>query len=158
MRYLDFTWGIFLISWGYISTISRIFGNPTMRMKTLNITVVTSLYSCRLFSLCPSLTVNLQKVPQILATHSEIDQILFTTVYGRLIYNSSSLFLIIQFTVLVSIVTTTIIYIQRPNDFSLLGCYEVLFRVLSYFDFTFRESTYTVLLFISIILLVNYTL
>ena len=91
-------------------------------MKTLNITVAMSLYSCSIVSLYLSLTVNLQKVPQILAKLSEIDQLLSTRVYGRLIYTSSRLFLVIQLIVLLSIVRTTVIYIQLPSDFSLLGC------------------------------------
>jgi len=75
-----------------------------------------SLYSCRIVSLCLSLTFNLQKVSQILATLQEIDQLLFTTVYKRQIYNSSRLFIVIQFTVLVSIVTTTVIYIIYKRE------------------------------------------
>jgi hypothetical protein len=68
-------------------------------MKTLYITAVTSLYSCSIVSLCLSLTVNIQKVPQMLATLCGIDQLLFTMVYGRQIYSSSRLFLVMQFTV-----------------------------------------------------------
>ena len=49
-------------------------------MKTLNTKVAMSLYSCSTVSLYLSLTVNLQKILQILAKLSEIDELLFTTV------------------------------------------------------------------------------
>jgi hypothetical protein len=63
-------------------------------MKTLDITVAMSLYSCSIVSMCRSLTVNLQKVPQILSKLSDIDQLLFTMIYVRQIYKSAWLFLV----------------------------------------------------------------
>jgi hypothetical protein len=95
-------WLIFLVVLQYINVTINIIENVTLQQKILEVLFSVSTYTYSICSLLLPLTINRDKVPQIIAKLSEIDRLFSTKKYRSQIYENTRLFIIIQITVLIS--------------------------------------------------------
>jgi hypothetical protein len=101
---------VLLFSWGYSSLSASSAENQTVKRIIVELMYYTSLYYCGIISLILSLTINRHNVPQIIAKFSESDHMLSAMKYGHKIDKSTILYLIIQFTVFMSILVSVLSY------------------------------------------------
>jgi hypothetical protein len=143
-------WVILLVARGYISTSEKYFESITLKRRIVEIMFSVSLYSCGIISLILSLTINRHKVPQIIEKFSEIDHLLSATKYEHPTYRNTRLYIIIQFTVFISILLSIMsydAYIIHCHA-NLLNCYRHFFEVLPVF-----LNSIVILQFVDLVLL-----
>jgi hypothetical protein len=82
------------------------------------------------------LTINHDKVPQILEKFSEIDQLFSTKKYGNVIYKNTRLFIIVQFTLLISTLLALFYFGMYINhrDSSFVITNDIIFEKFSVFS------------------------
>jgi hypothetical protein len=122
-------WIILLVALEYINTITNIIENVTLQQRILEFLFSTSMSTYSIFSLLSSLTINRDKVPQIIAKLSGIDRLLSTKKYRTQIYENTRLYIIIQITVLMSTLLALISY----GTYVIHGNFS--FRNFNYFFF-----------------------
>ncbi|PNF15097.1 hypothetical protein B7P43_G15987 [Cryptotermes secundus] len=131
-RIWSIIWITLLAASEYISVIKIITASFTAKQKIVNTLFFVSVYSFSIFSIFLSLTVNRDKIPEILEKLSEIEQLFSTKKYRSQIYKHTRLCLILQFTVLISTLLTLSyfgIYIVR-RDITLPNTDEIFFEIL----------------------------
>jgi hypothetical protein len=93
-------WIILLVALVYIITTANVIENTTLKEKLLEVPVSTSMYTYSIISLLLPLTINREKVPQIISKLSEIDNLFSDKKYRSQIYQNTRLFIIVQISVM----------------------------------------------------------
>jgi hypothetical protein len=151
-RIWSIIWIISLVAAECISISNVITANYTIKQKTVEILFYSSGYTYSIISLFLILTINHDKVPQILEKLSEIDQLFSTKKYGCQIYKNTPLFIIVQLSVLISTLSALFsfgMYINRL-DFSFGIITNIFFEKLSVFI-----NSIAILNFVNLVLLLR---
>jgi hypothetical protein len=124
---------IALLAWEYICITDIAVEKLKLKDRILQITFSVPVYSCTIITLFLSSTVNRHKVQCILAKLAANDHLLSTMKYGHNIYRRIPLFLIIQFTIFISIfilIASYNIYAARTEQTFIKGN-TLFFQLLS---------------------------
>jgi hypothetical protein len=151
-RIWSIIWIILFVTFEFISISNIITADYTLKLKTVETLFIASGYSCSIITLILSLTINQDKIPQVLEKLSEIDQIFSTKKYESQIYKNTRLFIIVQFMVMILTLSTLFcfgMYINR-RDFSFGITITILFQILPVFS-----NSITILNFVNLVLLLK---
>jgi hypothetical protein len=116
-------WIILLVALEYFSINIIITANYTVKQSVVEILFSLSQYSYSIISALLPLTINHDKIPQILEKLSQIDQLFSTMNCRSQIYKNSLIFIIIQLTVLMSTLLAILWFclcvVRRDAEFSI---------------------------------------